>query len=927
MKSIIFFIGLAAFFLVSAANGQNFSPSTLKNLGVNNPTSLDFGPDGRLYVAQQDGRIKVVTVNKAGPRDYSAQSVEDIMLIKEIPNHNDDGTANSDGKRLVVGLLVAGTASNPIIYVTSSDSRIGAGSDGDVNLDTNSGILSKLYKNNGSWAKIDLVRGLPRSEENHATNGMALDEQENVLLMAVGGGTNAGAPSAMWTYITEYCLAAAVLSIDLDAIEAMPTKGSGNNAYKYDLPTLDDPTRPNNNDGTDVNDPFGGNDGLNQAKIVEGGPVQIFASGFRNPYDVIISKTPGKERRVYTIDNGPNRNWGGWPDKEGPDGTVTNNYVQGETGTDRVDNVDGLHHIGRLGSYTPGTYYGGHPCPIRANPEGAGLYTSDGSNRVWRTSKTDPTNPLPQDWPPVPVSMANAIEGDFQNAGTDDLSLITFTSSTNGFCEYTASGPMQGDLLATSFTGEVYRIRMNADGTGVLNQISSDKRVNQDDDFASGFNKPLDIIAQGDGDVFPGTIWMAEWGGQGIVVFEPSDIVCDGSYDSNLDEDGDGYSNADEIDNSTNPCAGSSRPSDNDKDLVSDLRDDDDDNDGIPDREDYFAIDASNGDTTKLPTHYHLFNKDPGTGFFGLGFTGLMCNKTTDYLDQFNEDHLIAGGAVGAFTIEEVTPGDAIGTANNQDYGFQFGVNVSSATGSFTVKAGMSGFFFDNKIPADFQSQGVFIGTGDQDNFLMLALNGNGGGGGVIRVHEVDGTPTIRQFSVPAIPQTSVNFFFTVDPVAGTVQPYYVLDDGERFHAGPEVQLQGELLSAVQSTNSNLAVGVISTSRGATPYNATWDYISVYQGSITGSISKKTLSSGEVTLYPNPVTDNLNLHFEKASATPLTVEIYTAVGTLIASYKIPRVGANADYGFSVPEVTPGFYMVKLRGEDGAATEAIPFIKK
>ena len=134
-----------------------------------------------------------------------------------------------------------------------------------------------LSWNGSSWAKMDLVRGLPRSEENHSTNGLQLDVQNNTLFVAVGGLTNAGSPSTNFAFISEFALSAAILSINLTAINALPTNGSGNTAYKYDLPTVDDPTRTNNIDGTDQNDPFGGNNGLNQAKIVAGGPVQIYA--------------------------------------------------------------------------------------------------------------------------------------------------------------------------------------------------------------------------------------------------------------------------------------------------------------------------------------------------------------------------------------------------------------------------------------------------------------------------------------------------------------------------------------------------------------------------------------------------------------------------------------------------------------------------
>ena len=69
-----------------------------------------------------------------------------------------------------------------MLYVSSSDPRIGAGPNlGDTNLDTNSGVISRLTRTPQGWEKVDLVRGLPRSEENHATNGMHLDEATGTL--------------------------------------------------------------------------------------------------------------------------------------------------------------------------------------------------------------------------------------------------------------------------------------------------------------------------------------------------------------------------------------------------------------------------------------------------------------------------------------------------------------------------------------------------------------------------------------------------------------------------------------------------------------------------------------------------------------------------------------------------------------------------
>ena len=139
--------------------------------------------------------------------------------------------------------------------------------------------------------------------------------------------------------------------------------------------------------------------------------------------------------------------------------------------------------------------------------------------------------------------------------------MALFSSSTNGIAEYTASnfsGEMQGDLLVVSYNGVVSRIELDAAGDELAAPVSS---------LFSGFGvNPLDVVALSDSDIFPGTVWVAVYGSNAISVFEPGDYGgveipgCEGSDDDGLDEDSDGYSNADEIDNGTSPCSAGGIP-------------------------------------------------------------------------------------------------------------------------------------------------------------------------------------------------------------------------------------------------------------------------------------------------------------------------------------------------------------------------------
>ena len=134
---------------------------TLQGADIRDVTSLQFGPDGRLYASQADGLIKAYTIVKT-TTGYAVAATETIDLVQRIVNHNDDGSVNTlIGTRQVTGILVTGTAANPVLYVSSSDPRIGAGPNlGDTNLDTNSGVVSRLTLTSQGWEKVDLVRSL-----------------------------------------------------------------------------------------------------------------------------------------------------------------------------------------------------------------------------------------------------------------------------------------------------------------------------------------------------------------------------------------------------------------------------------------------------------------------------------------------------------------------------------------------------------------------------------------------------------------------------------------------------------------------------------------------------------------------------------------------------------------------------------------------
>lgn len=163
--------------------------------------------------------------------------------------HNDltDTSPASDGfpfnsnHRQVMHIVIAGTAEASILYIFSRDPRITTNAED--NLDTASGVLTKVSWNSttNEWEQVDLIRGLPVAEDNHAIKGI-LSDDETKLYLAVGNHTNDSASSPFFSYTREHALSGTVLAIDLLALDALPTQVDPNGGrdglprnYKYAL--------------------------------------------------------------------------------------------------------------------------------------------------------------------------------------------------------------------------------------------------------------------------------------------------------------------------------------------------------------------------------------------------------------------------------------------------------------------------------------------------------------------------------------------------------------------------------------------------------------------------------------------------------------------------------------------------------------------
>src|SRR5690554_6829645 len=79
---LMVFFSIVILFIPDLSLAQtNFTSGGLAGASISNPTSLQFGPDNRLYVSQQNGIIKVFTVVRNSINNYSVTATETIDLI------------------------------------------------------------------------------------------------------------------------------------------------------------------------------------------------------------------------------------------------------------------------------------------------------------------------------------------------------------------------------------------------------------------------------------------------------------------------------------------------------------------------------------------------------------------------------------------------------------------------------------------------------------------------------------------------------------------------------------------------------------------------------------------------------------------------------------------------------------------------------
>lgn len=237
----------------SSGTTMEFRRGELQGAGfaVDMPTTMAFGPDDRLYVAQLDGSIVALTLE---PDTKAITAVQQVAADTDFEN--------------VLG--IAFSPVDPAEPVTLYVSNTILSDDDDTK--PYQGKVTRLIGPEFS-EREEVITGLPSSDHIHGNNGIAFGP-DGRLYIQQGSMTNAGiaGPVGGDGDRAETPLSGATLVADIYA-------QGFDGRITYDQPNATGDT-------------------VNQT----GGDVRVFASGMRNPFDIVVHSNGF----IYGTDNGPN---------------------------------------------------------------------------------------------------------------------------------------------------------------------------------------------------------------------------------------------------------------------------------------------------------------------------------------------------------------------------------------------------------------------------------------------------------------------------------------------------------------------------------------------------------------------------------------------------------------------------------------------
>ncbi len=98
-------------------------------------------------------------------------------------------------------------------------------------------------------------------------------------------------------------------------------------------------------------------------------------------------------------------------------------------------------------------------------------------------------------------------------------------------------------------------------------------------------------------------------------------------------------------------------------------------------------------------------------------------------------------------------------------------------------------------------------------------------------------------------------------------------------------------------------------------------YLTLDKSDLLLSSKNTDLSNSKVNIYPNPVTDFMDVDFSYNKSTPVTMNIYNAVGSLVKTEKFTSERGNATH-INTKDLSTGIYLVKFETLTGTFSKKI-----
>jgi hypothetical protein len=95
------------------------------------------------------------------------------------------------------------------------------------------------------------------------------------------------------------------------------------------------------------------------------------------------------------------------------------------------------------------------------------------------------------------------------------------------------------------------------------------------------------------------------------------------------------------------------------------------------------------------------------------------------------------------------------------------------------------------------------------------------------------------------------------------------------------------------------------------------------ENTVITTIKNQKLAEAGISFFPNPVNDNMIIHFNNNNKNDVVFDIFDITGKLVSNQIIPK--NTFDYSINTSVLSKGMYLLKLWNADFSATDK--FIKE